>query len=154
MCDDTEVGHAAYLTVEGSQDVHTSQIKDYSNEGGHTCEGVDLYRDGGGRVEKYGTAGKRRDAREAHIITDPYRSLVGAMSSEDIPLVVKSGEELPTGSGRFNVRETLVERDADSGKTHRYRPSTACQNFTRAPLKRYLQSSRTTPKERTYEDRT
>jgi len=44
----TEVGHAAYLTVDRTQYVHTSDIKDYSNEGGHTCEGVDLYRDGGG----------------------------------------------------------------------------------------------------------
>jgi len=153
-CVMTQVGHAAYLAVDTSQDVHTCQIKDYSNEGGHTCEGVYLYRDGGGRVEKSGAAGKRRNAREAHITTDPYRLLVRTMSSEDIPLVVKSGEELPTGCGGFNVRETLVERNADSGRTHRYRPSTACQNFTRAPLKRYSQSSKTTSKERTYKNRT
>jgi len=153
MCDDTEVGHAAYLTVDASRDVHTSHIKDYSNKGGHTREGVYLYRDGRGRVEKSSAAGKRRNAREARIITDPYRSLVRAMSSEDIPLVVKTGEELPTGSGGFDVRETLVERNADSGETHRYRPSTACQNFKRAPLRRDLQSSRTTPKERTYKNR-
>jgi len=70
-------------------------------------------------VEKSSAAGKRRNTREAQIITDPYRSLVGAMSSEDIPLVVKGGEELPTGSGGFKVRETLVERNADSRKTHR-----------------------------------
>ena len=139
------VGHAAYLTVDRGQHVHTSDIKDYSNEGGYTCEGVYLDRDGGGMVEKSSAAGQRRNAREAHIITDPYRSLVWAMSSEDIPLIVKSGEELPTGRGGFKVRETLVERNGDSGKTHRYRPPTACQNFTRAALKRYLQSSRTTP---------
>ena len=53
---------------------------------------------GGGQIT---AAGKRLNAREAHIITDPYRSLVRAMSSEDIPLVAKSGEELPTGSGGF-----------------------------------------------------
>jgi len=132
MCDDTEVGHAAYLTVDRGQDVHTSHIQDYSNEGGHTCEGVYLYRDGGGRVEKSSAAGKRRNMREAHIITDPYRPLVRAMFSEDIPLVIKSGEELPTGSGGFNVRKTRGAK-CRFGKTHRYRPSTACQNFKRAP---------------------
>jgi len=41
--DDTDVRHAAYLTIERSQDVDTSHVKDHSNEGGHTCEGVDLY---------------------------------------------------------------------------------------------------------------
>ena len=154
MYDNTEVGSAAYLTVEGSQNVDTSHVKDYSSEGGRTCEGVDLYHGDRGRVEKSSAAGKRRNAREAHIITDPYRSLVWAMPSEDIPLVVKSGEELPPGRGGFKVRETLVVRNADSGKAHRYRPSTACQNFTRTALKRDLQSSRTTPKERTHQDRT
>ena len=59
-------------------------------------------RDRVGRVEKSSGAGKRRNAREAHMITDPYRSLVGAMSSEDIPLVVKGGEELPTGGGELD----------------------------------------------------
>jgi len=129
------VGHAAYLTVDGSHDVDTSNVKNYSNEGGHTCEGVDLCHDGRGGQRKSGAAGKRRNAREADIITDPYRSLVRAMSSEDIPLVIKSGEELPTGSGGFSVRETLVGRNADSGKAHRYRPSTACQNLKTVPLK-------------------
>jgi hypothetical protein len=42
ICDDTDVGHGAYLTVEGSQDVDTSHVKDHSDEGGNTCEGVDL----------------------------------------------------------------------------------------------------------------
>lgn len=72
MCDDAEVGYTAYLTVDRSRDVDTSHVKDYSNEGGHTCEGVNLCRDGGGRVKKSSAAGKRRNARETHIITDPY----------------------------------------------------------------------------------
>ena len=133
----TEVGRAAYLTVDRCQDVDTSHVKDYSKEGGHTCERVYLYHDGGGRVEKSSAIGKQWNAREAHIITDPDRSLVRAMSSKDIPLVVKSGEELPAVSGGFNVRGSLVERNVDSGKTHMYRPSTACQNFTRAPFESF-----------------
>jgi hypothetical protein len=36
---------------------------------------------------------------EAHIITDPYRPAIGTTPSDDAPLVVKTGEELPAGRG-------------------------------------------------------
>ena len=36
--------------------------------------------------------------KKFHINTDPYRPPVGATPSDDVPLVVKSTDELPAGS--------------------------------------------------------
>jgi hypothetical protein len=57
---------------------------------------------------------ERQNVKEDHVITDPYRPTVGATSSNDAPFVVESSEELPAGSARFRVRETLGERNADN----------------------------------------
>jgi hypothetical protein len=55
--------------------------------------------------------------KEFHINTDPYRPPVGATPSDDVPLIVKSTEELPAGSmGLRYVRhsESGRRRQGDS----------------------------------------
>jgi hypothetical protein len=46
-----------------------------------------------------------KQAEKQPVITDPYRPEVGATTPDDIPFIVKSGEEFPAGRGlnRLNV---------------------------------------------------
>jgi hypothetical protein len=71
--------------------------KYYGNEGRHPREGVYLPKGSKSIHNIY--APRWAGGQAPAMITDPYRPEVGATAPNDIPFKVKSGEELPAGSG-------------------------------------------------------
>lgn len=72
---------------------------------------------------------------KAHIATDPYRPVVGTMPSDDAPLVIKCGDELPTIGKELGYRGLCYEKAGPRGGarlTGRDRPR--CSRASRLPL--------------------
>ena len=80
-----------HLTVAHKLGVERDDGKYHGDEGSHAHKGIDLWN----RSVWASSAG--RGPNEALETTDPYCPAARKMSSNDIPFVVKTGEEFPAG---------------------------------------------------------
>jgi len=84
---------ATYLAIEFCSRVHNDHGKYGTQESGQTRNGIDLPK-GEIKLELW-------VEQQGRIVnTNPYRPAVGSTPSDDLPLIVKSDEELPARSGR------------------------------------------------------
>jgi hypothetical protein len=97
------VGYGTHLTVYWACSIKADHVENYGQKGGQARNEMNL---GQVRFDPQLRGGRRRNQREK--ATNPYRPSVGATPSEDIPLIVKVGEELPARSGRLRLGQ--VER--------------------------------------------
>ena len=81
---EVEVKYPTHLAVNLGRNVERDQVKDYDREGGPARHQVDLWE------EQIQT-----EIRSKAIVTYPYRPSIGLTSSDESPLVVKTGDELP-----------------------------------------------------------
>jgi hypothetical protein len=79
--------NCTHLTVNWGRDIEIDQVKDYGHEGGEARNGVNLSR-GLIRLEPLGETQKKY----------PYCPSIWMVSSDDIPLILETGDELPAGS--------------------------------------------------------
>jgi len=84
-----------YLAIEFCSRVHTDHGKYGSYESGKTRNGIDLLVPRGEIQSEFWA-----EQQDRIVNTNPYRPAVGSTPSDDLPLKVKSDEELPAGSGR------------------------------------------------------
>lgn len=83
-----------HLTVVSSRHGDCLYIKYYRSKSGQACSRVNLPG-----ADQFRAPGWGETQIIARITTYPYRPVVGATPSDDTPLVVKSGDELPTVGG-------------------------------------------------------
>lgn len=76
--------YPTHLAVNFRRNVERDQVKDHDREGGPARHQVDLWEDQ-----------DQTEIRSKAIVTYPYRPSIGLMSSDEPPLVVKTGDELP-----------------------------------------------------------
>src|SRR5579863_1600011 len=80
-----------YLAVVFGRNVQIDQAKYYVNESSHARDRIDLPKEAEGK--NFELCNETR--KEMRLSTDHYRPAVRPTPSNDIPLVVKGGEELP-----------------------------------------------------------
>lgn len=88
---DTE--YCTHLAVNFGCNGEVNQGKTYGHEAGQAGNGVDLSK------EQIQTIVRKLKVRP--IVTYPYRPSIALTSSDDTPLVVKSGDELPPASWKM-----------------------------------------------------
>ena len=88
----TDAEYCTHLAVNFGRNAEIGQGENYHQEAGQARNGVDLSK---GEIQTRETQSK------ALIVTYPYRPSIALMSSENIPLVVKIGEELPAASWKM-----------------------------------------------------
>ena len=69
------------------------------------------------------------------VATDPNRPLVGPTPSYDTPLIIKSGDELPTMGGKLAVGKGPTS-GGEWRLAHINKPARACQKFWTATVKK------------------
>ena len=82
-----------YLAVVSGRKVKKDQAKYHLNESGHARDRIDLPKEAKGQL-------CNETRKEIGLNIDHYRPAVRPTPSNDTPLVVKSGEELPARSVR------------------------------------------------------
>jgi hypothetical protein len=85
---EVDAKYRAHLAVNFGRNVERDQVHDYDPEGGPARQKVDLWK------EQIQTEA----IQKLSIITYPYRPSIGLTSSDETPLVVKTGDELPAVS--------------------------------------------------------
>jgi hypothetical protein len=113
------------------------QIQGYDDEGGRSHQGVNLTQ-GNRQSPAHEVIPKRP------VTTNPYCPTIGGMPSDDTPLKVQSGEELPTEKQSSDVKRASRERQA----THRKMPSKASQSFTNTTVEKRVHFGRSKSKVR------
>ena len=81
--------YCTHFAVNFGLDVERNQVKDHDRERGPTRHKVYLW--GRGTI-------LTKDIRSKAIVTYPHRPSIGLTSSDETPLVVKIGDELPAVS--------------------------------------------------------
>jgi hypothetical protein len=96
----SEVGTRLHLTDRRGGQVEVNDGHDRNQEGGDACKGVNLPK-GQEEISRIQSGahfwGRRECCGKVLVYTDPYRPPVAYTSLDDVPLVVKSSEELPSG---------------------------------------------------------
>ena len=85
-----QIAEMVYLAIVSLCGVETDQGNYYIQESGQARNRVDLQKE-------TGMATKRES--KMFIITDQYCPAIGSTTSDDIPFIVKSGDELPARGG-------------------------------------------------------
>jgi hypothetical protein len=82
---EVDAKYRTHLAVNFRRNVERDQVKDYDREGGPARDQVDLWE---GQIWT-------EEVQSKAIIAYPYRPPIGLTSSDETPLVVKTGDELP-----------------------------------------------------------
>jgi hypothetical protein len=104
-----DIDEHAHHTVRWNRNVNTHQYEYYSDKSGYTRSGVDLPN---GPAQDLGSETQQKQC----IDTNPYCPTEGAMPSDDVPLVIESGGELPArDKHRIIVIGNVMESRAPAG---------------------------------------